>query len=326
VRGELGDIPSRLLAVAASIGYVANVFSVEGGHVSESLGHLWSLAQEEQFYVVWPSALILLLRLRATRGLVGPILLVAIAGVVLERFLFMSDSDFVRVYLGPDTHAAPILFGCLFAVWFAKGRLRRRSIACGVASVASVAIVVAAIAGSYDAFNGSGVAPRGIVYGTPVLTLFSLAAGILIVECAIGTSAVAQALSSAPLRFLGRISYSLYLWARSGARRACDAGGCWCECRRAPGHCRRSRGGAGVRFALRSRVAVPTPAAGRCYVSTHSGRAGLRSRPRRSPFRRLRRRLRDGGNLPKPTPGLEPATPSLRGTPRSEAECAIWLR
>jgi len=51
-----------------------------------------------------------------------------------------------------------------------------------------------------------------VLYGTPLLTAFAFASGVLIVDCAVGTSAVARLLSVRPLRFLGQISYSLYLW------------------------------------------------------------------------------------------------------------------
>jgi peptidoglycan/LPS O-acetylase OafA/YrhL len=209
VRGELDQLGDRILALAATIGYIGNVFRMEGGEIPTSLSHLWSLAQEEQFYVLWPPLLILVMRARP--ALLTRLLGLAIACVAVERFAFMSSGSFWRVYLGPDTHSEPILVGCLFAVWFARGSFLFAGARSRAAS-ASLVGILALIAFWGPLTEALSLSSAGALYGTPLLTVFAAAAGIVIVDCAVGTSALARLLSVRPLRFLGQISYSLYLW------------------------------------------------------------------------------------------------------------------
>jgi peptidoglycan/LPS O-acetylase OafA/YrhL len=208
VRGELDAFGGRLLAVAATLGYVGNVFRLDGHHVPASLSHLWSLAQEEQFYVLWPLALILL---RSRPALLARLLVVAIAGVMVERAALMSTHGFERVYLGPDAHSEPILIGCLFAVWFVEGRRPSTAVRGRVAAV-SLAAIVATMTLLKPATKALSVSAAGWLYGTPLLTLFAFACGFLIFDGALEGSRVGRALSVKPLGFLGRISYALYLW------------------------------------------------------------------------------------------------------------------
>ncbi|HEY2945490.1 MAG TPA: acyltransferase [Vicinamibacteria bacterium] len=209
-RGDLEHIGGRLLALAATIGYVGNVFRMEGGGIPASLGHLWSLAQEEQFYVLWPPALILVLRHRP--ALLTRLLGLAIACVVIERGVYMGMGSTLRVYLGPDTHSEPILVGCLFAVWFVRDQLRLSDRALSRTAAGSLAGILATIAFWGPLTRALSLGDTGPLYGTPMLTAFAFAAGILIFAGARGTSPVARLLSVRPLRFLGQISYSLYLW------------------------------------------------------------------------------------------------------------------
>lgn len=92
------------------------------------LQHLWSLAIEEQFYLLWPALLIGLTRLRSSRYTVRHLVLVVASGGAALSALQMSrvadalgipvDSDPARVYFGSDTHAFGLLAGCaLAALW-----------------------------------------------------------------------------------------------------------------------------------------------------------------------------------------------------------------
>src|SRR4051812_22136823 len=108
----------------AGLFYVANWRFVASGQSYFDLfaspspfRHLWSLAIEEQFYLVWP--LITLGCLRLARGRLRVLAGVAVAGVlastVLMAVLYQSD-DPSRAYYGTDTHAHPILIGVLLAL------------------------------------------------------------------------------------------------------------------------------------------------------------------------------------------------------------------
>jgi peptidoglycan/LPS O-acetylase OafA/YrhL len=82
------------------------------------LQHLWSLAVEEQFYLLWPLLLTLLLsRWRPRR-----VLFITLVGAALSAFLmavlYQPDVDPSRIYYGTDTRAAALLIGAALAfVW-----------------------------------------------------------------------------------------------------------------------------------------------------------------------------------------------------------------
>jgi peptidoglycan/LPS O-acetylase OafA/YrhL len=121
----------------AALGYVANWYLVFG-HESyfevvgrpSPLKHLWSLAVEEQFYLLWPPVLALGLSVGAMRQ--HRVLLVALAGAaisaLLMAILYRPEVDPSRIYYGTDTRAAGLLIGAALAfVWipgwgFARGR------------------------------------------------------------------------------------------------------------------------------------------------------------------------------------------------------------
>jgi peptidoglycan/LPS O-acetylase OafA/YrhL len=81
-----------------------------------ALGHAWSLSIEEQFYLLWPITLILLLR--APPGLRWALLCLALPAITLWRFLLIAHgADVERIYNGLDTHADGLLLGCVMALW-----------------------------------------------------------------------------------------------------------------------------------------------------------------------------------------------------------------
>jgi peptidoglycan/LPS O-acetylase OafA/YrhL len=187
-------------AVFFAATYTTNIVNViTPDAIPWSLGHLWSLAQEEQFYLWWPPLLLLLVRTRPV--LLPRIIGVMILGVVLEKIVLLATgAGLLRIYFAPDAHADPILIGCLFGALFATGRAPALGRLGG--SLAFLAVVGSVLASGWLAFLGA---------TSPLRTLFAFACGLLILA-AVEDRVVARVLAMRPLVFLGRISYSLYLW------------------------------------------------------------------------------------------------------------------
>ena len=163
--------------------------------------HLWSLAIEEQFYVVWPVVLVAVLALASGRRRVA--LAVAAIGAVtsatLMLVLYDPGRDPLRIYYGTDTRAQAFLIGAVVAL--VAPRLGARHLR--YASAVGVAALVVLVAGMR--FDLSDVLYRG---GFTVVAIGAACA------CLAATipGGVTFALDRPLLRGIGRISYALYLW------------------------------------------------------------------------------------------------------------------
>ena len=171
------------------------------------LRHLWSLAIEEQFYLVWPLILIAAVRtcqhrrLRAAVALAGA----ALSAVAMAAF-YVPGGDPSRVYYGTDTHASALLIGAALAFAWPLRQLRatprrqaRRADAAGLAGIAVLAWAV----GRYSGGDGA-LYPAGLL-------IAAAGAGGLVVAAA-SPGIVAGLLGWAPLRWVGVRSYGIYLW------------------------------------------------------------------------------------------------------------------
>src|SRR3712207_4059108 len=136
----LPDEVARLRVDAlAAFGYVTNWYLVLGQHsYFETVGrpsllqHLWSLAVEEQFYVLWPLLLSVTLwgvasrrrwsrrRLALSIALVG-----AVGSALVMAILYQPGVDPSRVYYGTDTRVAGLLFGAALAFVWVPGQVPR---------------------------------------------------------------------------------------------------------------------------------------------------------------------------------------------------------
>ena len=111
--------------VVAALGYVTNwllIFSQESYFEAAGrpslLQHLWSLAVEEQFYIIWPLLLTAGLMFLPRRYRLPAVLGGAVVSAVLMAVLYQPDTDPSRIYYGTDTRAAGLLFGAALAfVW-----------------------------------------------------------------------------------------------------------------------------------------------------------------------------------------------------------------
>ncbi|NOU88562.1 acyltransferase family protein [Paenibacillus sp. LMG 31460] len=173
------------------------------------IGHLWSLAIEEQFYFLWPLILVFVLRFTPRRGqLIMFTLIGAAASVLAMALVYNANMDPSRVYFGTDTRAFALLVGAALAMLWPSHNLP--------------ALVTRKSRLMLDIVGGTGLI--GILlmiwktseYDTSLyvggLGLFSILSAIVTAVLAHPASLVAKLMSCPPLQWIGMRSYSLYIW------------------------------------------------------------------------------------------------------------------
>lgn len=206
--------------VLPALTYVTNWANIFGGQsYFEATGrppmllHLWSLAIEEQFYVIWPAVLFFAYRWRGRGGVRRVAIIGAIVSTLLMTVLSFvmnmpGEADPSRLYFGTDTHAMGILAGAALAtVWRPSALPRRLALAPTAILTAIGAGALAAIIWSYaNVAEGSTLLFRG------GFLIFSVACAVLIAVASHPAVSASRILGMQPLRYLGERSYGLYLW------------------------------------------------------------------------------------------------------------------
>ncbi len=251
-------LPSTLSALRgdalSTLAYVANWrFVLTGQNYFIRFGppspllHTWSLAVEEQFYLVWPALALFVLRRRGRRGLA----LVATLGIVLSAsvtaLLLHHGVSITRLYYGTDTRVQEVMAGALLAV--AIPRIARRVGAAGHGAggagtggpgakdrgqvgggtergqsdhagrvaglgspgrVISVLGTVGAITMLWALHAVSGERP--FLYDGGFLLVAGATAAVILTVVVRPGARLSRALSLGALGYIGRISYGLYLY------------------------------------------------------------------------------------------------------------------
>jgi len=224
-RDELATVKTGVLS---SLGYVTNwwlIFDHQSYFVSTGrppmLQHLWSLAIEEQYYLLWPCLILLVTVVgRAARtperrmaSVIWLALLLAVASAVAMAVIavrtnvpYVSDSS--RVYYGTDTHSVGLFLGSAAGAWnvLMSGRVRSRR-AFLWASDLLAAGGLTLLAWEFAHLNEY----RPSLYRGGFLFLDAIA---VLVICAVARrgSAVGWLLDRPLLRWIGQRSYAIYLW------------------------------------------------------------------------------------------------------------------
>jgi len=213
----------------SALGYVANWHFISSGQAYidqflqgtvSPLRHMWSLAIEEQFYLVWPLIVLGLAKLTGARGtaraprrrrtfrraLITLCIVLGILSFVRMLALFSGDTDINRVYYGTDSRAFIILIGAVLAAltWGAPVVARRwqgRVVIIGCAAAIGLTVAFLSLTAETAWLYEGGY---GLIALAMVFVLFAAAQ-----PCG---NPLARLLELKPLVGLGLISYGVYLW------------------------------------------------------------------------------------------------------------------
>jgi peptidoglycan/LPS O-acetylase OafA/YrhL len=188
--------------------------------------HTWSLAVEEQFYLVWPLIALVVLRKYGRRGLGWAAGIIGAASAAECAGLFLAGASIDRLYYGTDTRAQSIMVGALLAVvvplteratrpgpgdpsppsepnspaWWYPSRTH-------VIAVLGL-IGACALLWALHAVQGGGA----LLYEGGFLLVALCTAAVIASTVELPRAALTRALCLRPLRYTGRISYGLYLY------------------------------------------------------------------------------------------------------------------
>lgn len=183
--------------------------AINGGEITGLLSPTWSLAVEEQFYLLWPALLLLMLRHLPRRSIVTLTALGIAASAVSRALRWDGDQSVDLLYNAFDTRADALLVGCLVGLVFCW-----RMVPAGWVTAKWARLVLLMCLGAALIIPSYAHAS----FRTPFLyqgglTVFAVAIGVMIFWLATRRDTrTFQMLSCQPLVWVGKISYGLYLW------------------------------------------------------------------------------------------------------------------
>ena len=177
--------------------------------------HLWSLAIEEQFYMFFPLIFLIFNRQKKEEGQSSSLnknFLYIVLGLILislvTHILLFDINNINRIYFGTDTRAFSLLVGVVGALVYPMDKLSsptnaKESVLYSVVSLTSISTLIAIMfyASEYNTWLYRG--------GFLLVAVLGL---IIIISSGKQHTFISKALSFRPIVFIGKISYSLYLW------------------------------------------------------------------------------------------------------------------
>lgn len=215
-RSGWGGQEANAIPAASYVMNLAN-FGVFGSSTGgNALSPTWTLAVEEQFYLVWPVLLLVMLRFWKVRTVAWLTAALAAGFLVSRFFLVAAGAPLARLYNGPDTRADQLLLGCTMALVFASvapGSRVHASLQAGArwaGPLAGLALVAAVFGLHEPATPGTWFS----VFWTFGPTVLALLAEVVIGSLVLRPAGPASRILSHPwLANPGRdLSYAAYLW------------------------------------------------------------------------------------------------------------------
>lgn len=188
--------------IPVALAYLTDFFaSLSPGTLLGALRHTWSLAMEEHFYLLWPPALLLLLKTGASkRVLIALTVSLALAICFHRALLFQFGFSPARTYYGFDTRADALLIGCAAGMAVSWGLFREMS------RLNVFAVVLLALFAIRTDFASPIMHAGGF-------TILAATTALLLLNLVLKENGTLHFLLEAkPLVWVGRISYGLYLW------------------------------------------------------------------------------------------------------------------
>ena len=199
--GRTIEVGKALSDIGVALAYVANWNVIDGG-MEAPLSHLWSLAVEEQFYLVWPAMLLALVTLGRRWRLIVVGLLIA-ASACLPFLYWNGGAGHDRIYFGTDTRAVGLLAGAFAAlVWHERHAAGRTTRFGGIRAWVGLALV------AYVVWTSATSSWRFLLFPA----FLALAVSQVLPALADNRGRLSRLLSNSWLRWAGRRSYGLYLW------------------------------------------------------------------------------------------------------------------
>jgi len=203
IRHHALNVPQTLSAFF----YVSNYYQALYGDPNNGLSHTWSLGVEEQFYLLWPFAFLLLRNNERWFNVL--VVLIPLLWVYREALIYVLHVNQRYLYEAFDTRVDHILMGCLLAIALETRRFTRLwRIACASPYMTLVTILLMVVA-----VRGNGLLHLRDYRDSVEFVVVPVLCAILIAQLvAFPSHAVTSHFNWAWMRYLGKISYSIYLY------------------------------------------------------------------------------------------------------------------
>lgn len=206
------QIGATLVDIAAVATYVWNwrcvylhAFDLGGGN--GMLSHLWSLSVEEQFYIVWPGLLLVVLSLRAAKPVLLAVLAIGVLGPALARLAIWKSGPTIAMYFSSHLRVDGLMWGALLAyLIYINAVPTSRNWKSFVNVLAVVSLGLFLVMSKDDYLSGGELYQWGF-------SLIGAMSAVMILSAIINPeSTFTKCLEWRWLQYTGKISYGLYLW------------------------------------------------------------------------------------------------------------------